>query len=196
MKNDVISTRIRPLIRYLGFVVGLVVGTPSGFGCLWWLIHPTEIVDNPIAVAFCFVLFPLIAWATYRWMSIGGTLSKNALILRGWFSTVNISPDALTEIRRLERTVMSKNVSGAAGYSARTEYYYEMFDHRGESLGEVPSAVSICKDWDQFFQHMQELAAKSRKLTPTSDVESRNLADIPPDEWTAEDIERYENEDE
>lgn len=163
--------------------MGIVAGLPSWIGALYFLTHPAEISTNPGSVAFAFVIGLVIAWTTYRWYMIGGTSTRRSIVLRGWFSTLLTSPDRLAEVRRV-----SAAASGTRGW------HYELFDYRGESLGVIPSALQSCKDWDSFLEHLHAVAAETSDTAPASARSvPRDLADIPVDQWTAEDIERYES---
>ena len=186
MKDEFGVVRISPrgLIRYLGLTVGIVAGAPSVMGCLYYLINFSEIGEESSGAAFCFVLGPLIAFATYRWMMIGGEASEQVIALRGWWGSSTVLPDQLASIRRVETQVNSKR-----------SWYYGLFDHGGREIGHVPSMLMACENWDRFLQHMQQLAADSRNRRGESPSENkRRPAGKPLDDLTADDLERYEHE--
>lgn len=178
--SEISKTRLRPLIRYLGLAVGVVVGTPSLIGCGWFLSHPEQLMTDPGSTMFAFLLGGLASWATWRWMSIGGTSTGNLIQLRGWFSTVEIAPDSMTEIRRV-------TIPGSK------EWHYEIFDYRGQSLGVIPGALHFCKDWESFLDHLRAVARTSKSVAPDSASSVfRHLSEKDVDEWTMDDLTEYE----
>ncbi|QDU80135.1 hypothetical protein Pla110_18580 [Polystyrenella longa] len=184
--NKAITITLRPLIRYLGLLLGIVGAAPSVFGLLYAMTHPSAILEDPWAIAFPLILGPLFTFMVYRWMFIGGQLTTEEVVLRGWFRTIRMPTADLAHVRQGSRRV--DNNSGTS-----TRVYYELIDHNGKSLGEVPAMLLAGNGWKHFLERMHQVAAISRRVYE-SNVKLQ-LQDKPVDEWTIDDIERYEDND-
>jgi hypothetical protein len=146
------TIRLRPLIRYLGGLLGFVAGAPSVFGCAYLLLHPVELVSNSFGPLFPLVLGPLIAWSTWKWWTICGTIGPEQVVLRGWFKTTIVERSRIEDVRRVYTEAL--NLEQA---SNRT-WHYELFDAEGHSLGRVPDMVQACQGWDQFLERLRQAA--------------------------------------
>lgn len=183
-KLDTVTIGMRPIIRYLGLLVGIVAAAPSVFACLYLLFHPSEIISNPGGTAFPLVLGPLFVTVSVQWMKIGGVATPEIICLRGWFSTIRFTPDQLAHIRRIEYSAYNSNRG-----TNEQKWHYEVFDHNNESLGEIPTSLLATQGWDNFLQHLHSMASRSRKIRNNLPVdEARDLLDIPASEWEIEDI--------
>lgn len=191
MPSDSSASVVRPapLIRYLGLLLGVVVGLPSWLGWLWFLFNPADLVANPGGVAFTVVIGGIALIATWRWMKICGSSSDSLIRLRGWWRTLEVIPADLSAVRRMQ-TSWQDTASG----NLRRGRHYEMFDHRGESLGVVPWGLEISRDWDSFLAGLHRTARKSRQHFEQQSADRPSLAELHVDDWTATDIERYERE--
>lgn len=191
MENDSPRTVVRPVawIRYLGLLLGVVIGLPSWLGWGWFLFNPAELVANPGGVAFTIVIGGIALVATWRWMTIRGTSSESLICLRGWWRTVEVIPSDLSAVR-LVQTSWQDTASG----NLRRGQHYKMFDHRGESLGVVPWGLEISRDWDSFLNRLHRTARKSRQHFQQQSADKPSLAELHVDDWTPSDIERYERE--
>ncbi|QDU94026.1 hypothetical protein [Lignipirellula cremea] len=185
--SQVTSIRIRPLIRYLGLLLGVVVGLPSWIGWVWFLLNPAEMVKNWDGLAFAVVIGGIALFATRGWVRIGGKSTERLIRLRGWWKTVSVAPQDLARIQK----VVSMG-SNSQGFNRR-EYNYHLEDHRGEPLGVIPGSLEICPGWDKFLQHLHNVAAASRRGRPHDTEPAPGLADKPVEEWTSKDFEDYES---
>lgn len=185
-ESGVLRVRPRALVRYLGLLLGIVIGAPQLIGCLYFLLNISEVAKNPVGAAFCFVVGFLSAYATYRWMTICGEVREQVISLRGWLGSCTVFPDQLADIRKVWGNGPGENAS---------KFRYDLFDHNNQEIGRLPNTLALCVGFDKLIQHMQQLAAQSRKhYGKSSSAPPINLAHKPREEWTLEDLEQYKRE--
>lgn len=174
------TIRLRPLIAVLGGLVGVVITAPGVIGCIAAALQPEAAAQEPGGVGFCLVQSVIGSWLTYRWLTIRGAADAHEFHLRGWVKTLAVPTCHVAEVRCVE----SQAIDDWGSHEV-------LVDHRGESLGAIPSTLGICTEWTQFLAHLCRLAAASRARGPAA-AEPPALEDIPVSEWTSEDIARYE----
>ncbi len=150
-----ISIRPRPVIRYLGLMVGVVAGLPSVFGIGFFLLNPGEIAANPGGAAFAFAIGTLCVWASWRWMAIRRTVSKDQIVLSGWFRTTRVSTAEVTKIEKVERSIV--RADGPVVY----RWHYELRDREHNTLGEIPAMLHACRNWEPFLDMLYRIASSN-----------------------------------
>ena len=186
---QITRTYLRPLIRYLGATLGFVIALPSCLGLLVAAFNPQMIAADPLALAFPLVIAPVASFATYRFLTVGGVADDRRIRMRGILKTVECMTQDLASIREGTRVTRNDNSN------SRTRYY-ELFNHQGESLGEIPSVLEVTRDWKPFLARLRRLAQEPRQQPPKQESLpiTDELLSKPVDQWTADDLKQYERE--
>lgn len=190
MKDPEIMT-IRPhmLIRVLGSIVAFVVVFPSAFALLYAITHIDAVTKDPLALAFPLIIAPIGMFFGYRWFRMGGKITRDEIILNGWIYSKRIPKYELNKIS--EQRVRTSSDSNAM------EDLILLMDKNEVEIAKVPNSLNICRKYKQFIRNLHHVAQFNREHKNHGRPSSSNeisIQDKPVDEWTAEDIERYEQE--
>ncbi|WP_437200966.1 hypothetical protein [Planctomicrobium sp. SH664] len=183
---DSFRIRLRPLLRYLGVTLGVVASAPTVLGILFFLLNPSELVRDPLSFLMCVAIAAPIVYGTFRWVTIQGVVTSDSILIRGWFKTVVVDPSRIIWIRKVKKQVKQE-------HRTRNEWEYRLCDQKGRTLATVPAAIHASPGWEQFLQLMQRLASVNR-IRENVTAADGHLLDIPVDEWTLQDLEKYERE--
>ena len=184
---------LRPIVRYFGVLVPMVIGLPhliALLGLAYFAILPNKtdadwLKDVSWEGILMSVFFATVGgWTGWRWWRLGAYLDEKEVVLRGLFRSVCIPSANIYEVR-LESI---QTHSHEHGYS--TEQRYEFVDANGETIAILPPSVSYCKDFQAFLSRLERLANLNRRKSP--DEQTRSITHLSVEDWTMKDIEDYE----
>ncbi|NND97604.1 MAG: hypothetical protein HKN47_09785 [Pirellulaceae bacterium] len=178
--------RIRATIRFLGFLIAVIIGFPHALGVVYFLVHPADLIANWPGFLMC-LFFALIGiTAGYRWIGIGAEITDAQVTMRGWLRTTRIARTAFVKVDKVWSTDTHSE------HGTRKSYDYLLLNQYGESVGKIPSSVELCPDFNDFLERLRQIASTNRQTI--GHEPQRDIRDLPADQWTAEDIQRYEEE--
>ena len=184
---------LRPMIRYFGVLVPMVIGLPNLVALL--VLGYSAILTNEtdsdwqkvvswqgILMSVFFAMFG--GWTGWRWWRLGAFLNEKEVVMRGLFRSVHV-PSANIHQVRLESI---QTHSHEHGYTRK--YRYEFVDMKGEIIAILPPSVALCRDFHLFMSRLERLASLNKRSTTT--LQSRDITHLPVEDWTIKDIENYE----
>jgi len=180
------SIALRPLLRYFGLLVPVVVGLPSVFGVLFFLTHPRELMNNwPGALmASCFAAIG--GFFSWRWLRLGAEIRESEIVMRGLLRTIRIPRTGFKQFSKEWYQDHSHE------HGSMNSYSYLFMDSDGKKIATMPSSLEICLDFSVFEGQLVKIAADNRKNSGHS--LTRDLQHLPVDQWTLDDIEKYEQD--
>jgi len=142
--ENTIEIRMHPVLRFLGAALCIFVMTPSAICCVYFLLHPGQVVENPLCLMLFMASVIIFAWLTYRWLTIRGEIDSSDITLRGWYWTVRVKTADLAGIRTI-RNLENDTLR------------YMLVDARAKRLGLIPGEMDWCCRWTAFLAALQEL---------------------------------------
>ncbi|TWU02529.1 hypothetical protein [Stieleria varia] len=177
---------LRPLIRYLGLLIPLLIGVPYAIGTLYFVLNPDVAVKEWPGVLMSVFFATLGLVSGWRWWRIGAEIGQDEIAMRGLLFSVYVPIDGFDRVNKV--WIETNHHEQGKGKT----YQYRFVDANESVVGKIPASVEMCVDFQSFLSKLEQIAAGNRKTSAGSS--SRQLSSKPVDEWTIQDIERYEQE--
>jgi hypothetical protein len=199
MVNDAHTTSsrheiaLRPAIRYFGLLVPITIGLPHVIALIGLGIATVFASESDAdwlkdigwqGILMSLVFASLGLWTGYRWWRLGASIDEREVIMRGLFRSIGVSSTSFHEVRLQSMRTHSQE----HGYSMKQRY--ALVDAHDRVIAVLPPSVSLCGDFPAFLERLRSRA--SRNARSTTGPLSRDLSQLPVDEWTLKDMENYE----
>ena len=184
---------LRPMLRYFGLLVPTVIGLPHiiallGLGYAAVFASESDAsglkVVSWLGILMSCLFASLGGWFAWRWWRLGAYLDAKEVGMRGLLRSVRIPVAKIHDVR-LESI---PTYSFEQGHSRKSRHVF--VDQEGKTLASLPASVSICKDFQLFLSRLERVASQNKRSTARLDT--RDLSNLPIEDWTSQDIEDYE----
>lgn len=145
-ENNTLTIRVRPLIRYLAAMIGVVIALPQIFALTIGFWEPQYAPDS-VTIVTSSALLSGIAFLTYRWLTLHASVSKREIRVSRHFRTVKIPVE---QFGRVE-------IHARGQWKESTTYY--LYDKNGKKLAVLPGALTMSPNFVEFLDRLNALSA-------------------------------------
>lgn len=144
--------RPRPLILFLGGIIGVLISIPAVVFIVMLITDPQELFKDFDWTSSFFIVMPFAAvWLTYRWFTIQGRFNQEEVCFRGLFRTLKFKASEFGGIRKIYYESYSEHGG------TQKSWKYIAIDKDQNTLGSLPGSMQFCKDWPGFHKEINKL---------------------------------------
>ena len=159
-QTEPMTITIRPLIKYLGLFVGIVMLVPPAIAAIMMIASMGSENSNSVWAIIPLGIAAVLMFGMYRWMTIKGSVDENEITLNGFLFRIRVPTSQVAEAKRVESRFISYRYLIRGMWQKAV--HFDLLDDQGHRIARVPEMLLASPNWKIFWEHLQSISEKTQ----------------------------------